>query len=70
MKSSLCKGIFLWANIGSSFDKENEREDAEKRKLQNEKQGGEEMENVDSNEEEKRYFFLLSSVWAYIKKAD
>lgn len=36
--------------------RENEREDAEKRKLQNEKQGGEEMENVDSNEEEKRYW--------------
>ena len=45
-------------NIGSSFGKENEREDAENRKLQNEKQGGEEMENVDSNEEEKRYFFF------------
>ena len=46
-------------NIGSSFGKENEREDAENRKLQNEKQGGEEMENVDSNEEEKRYFFYF-----------
>lgn len=36
--------------------RENEREEAEKRKLQNENQGGAEMENVDSNEEEKRYW--------------
>ena len=65
MKYSLCERIFLCENIGSSFGKENEREDAEKRKLQNEKQGGEEMENVDSNEEEKRYhlfYFLLMNI--------
>ena len=65
MKYSLCERICLCANICSSFGKENEREDAEKRKLQNEKQGGEEMENVDSNEEEKRYhlfYFLLMNI--------
>ena len=62
MKYSLCKRIFLCANIGSFFFcKENEREEAEKRKLQNEKQGGKEMEKVDSNEEEKRYRIYLST---------
>lgn len=52
------------------FFQKNEREEAEKRKLGNEKQVGKEMENVDSNEEKRYYFCFLLRNMHKKKKAD